>query len=291
MHAPVRVDRATWFGRIAKEPLVHFLLIGLFLFALYDFVGRGGTDRVIRVDDNVVGTLHAQFSKTLQRPPTAAEMNALVDAYVRNEIFYREGLALGLDRDDPAIKRRVRQKFETVAEEYQAAAAPTDAELNAWLKDHSERYADPALITFEQVTVDPAGHGGSIEAALQTIRKALAAGKDPADISASRMLPSRFDQFPLDLVERDLGANFAKSLPGLRRGQWEGPVRSGYGIHLVKVEKLVPGRLPPLNQVRTAVARDFEAARRAKAAEAHFQQIKESYRIELPDALPAAKAK
>ena len=279
------------FLRLSREPLVHFLLIGLLLFALYAMLGGGGADRSIRVDDKVVAGLTAQFQATWQRPPTADELKALVESYIRDEIFYREGVALGLDRDDPAIKRRVRQKFETVAEESGAAAPPTDAELNSWLRDNGDRYADPALISFEQVTVDPARHDGSIEAAVQLARQALAAGADPADISASRMLPSRFDLFPLDLVERDFGADFAKALPGLRLGQWEGPVRSGYGIHLVRIEKRVPGRLPPLDEVRTAVARDFEAARRTKAAEAYFRQVKDDYRIELTAALPAAKGK
>lgn len=279
------------FLRLSREPLVHFLLIGLLLFALYAMLGGGGADRSIRVDDKVLAGLTAQFQATWQRPPTADELNALVESHIRDEIFYREGVALGLDRDDPAIKRRVRQKFETVAEESEAAAPPTDVELNAWLRNNGDRYADPVLISFEQVTVDPARHDGSIEAAVQLARQALAAGADPADISASRMLPSRFDLFPLDLVERDFGADFAKALPGLRSGQWEGPVRSGYGTHLVRIEKRVPGRLPPLDEVRTAVARDFEAARRTNAAEAYFRQIRDDYRIELTAALPASKEK
>ena len=277
-------------ARLSREPLVHFLLLGLLLFLLYAMLGGSRDDRSIRVDDKVVGSLSAQFQATWQRPPTAAELNALVNSYVRDEIFYREGVALGLDRDDPTIKRRVRQKFETVAEESEAATPPTDAELNAWLRGQGDRYADPALITFEQIMVDPAQHGGSTEAALQSARKALTAGAEPAEISVSRMLPSRFDLFPIDLVARDLGLAFARSLPTLQPGEWEGPVRSGYGIHLVRVGKLIPGRVPPLNEVRKAVTRDFEAARRTKAADAYFRRIKDDYRIELAVALPATKA-
>ena len=278
-------------ARLSREPLVHFLLLGLLLFLLYAVLGGSRGDRSIRVDDKVVGILSAQFQATWQRPPTDRELNALVESYVRDEIFYREGVALGLDRDDPTIKRRVRQKFETVAEESEAATPPTDAELNAWLRNHADRYADPALITFEQIMVDPAPHGGSTEAALQSARKSLAGGAEPADTSASRMLPPRYDLFPIDLVARDLGPGFARALPTLRPGQWEGPVRSGYGIHLVRVDKLIPGRVPPLDEVRKAVARDFEADRRAKAADAYFRRIKDDYRIELTAALPVTKAK
>jgi hypothetical protein len=278
-------------ARLSREPLVHFLLLGLLLFLLYAVLGGSGGDRSIRVDDKVVAGLTAQFERTWQRPPNAAELNGLIESYVREEIFYQEGIALGLDRDDQMIKRRVRQKFETIAEESEAATPPTGAELNAWLRDHADRYADPALITFEQVMVEPSRHVGSIEAALQSARMALAEGAEPAEVSASRMLPSRFDLFPLDLVERDLGADFAKRLPSLRSGQWEGPVRSGYGIHLVRIEKLIPGRVPPLDNVRQAVARDFEAARRIKAADGYFRRIRDDYRIELTAALPATQAK
>ncbi len=268
-------------ARLSREPLVHFLLLGLLLFLLYAVLGGSGGDRSIRIDDKVVAGLVAQFEATWQRPPTDRELNALVESHIREEIFYREGVALGLDRDDPTIKRRVGQKFEVLAEESEAAAAPTDAELDVWLTDHADRYADPALITFEQIVVDPAQQGGSTEAALQSARKALAAGAEPAEISASRMLPPRFDLFPLDLVARDLGADFARALPKLRPGQWEGPVRSGYGTHLVRVEKMIAGRVPPLDEVRKAVARDFEADRRSKAADAYYRRLRADYRVEL----------
>lgn len=277
-------------GALAKEPLVHFFLIGMLLFAGYAVVGGPSDERSIRVDDQVVAALSKQFEATWQRPPTAVELRALVDSHVREEIFYREGIALGLDRDDPTIRRRVRQKFEVLAEENESAAPPTEAELGAWLTARPDRYAEPALITFEQILLDPAQHGNSTNAALQSARRKLAAGTAAADINASRMLPARFDLVPLDLIERDLGRDFARSLSGLRPGHWEGPVRSGFGIHLARVEKLIPGRVPPLDEVRKAVARDFEADRRTKAADATLRRLKDDYRIELTAALPAAGA-
>lgn len=268
-------------ARLSREPLVHFLLLGLLLFLLYAALGGSGGDRTIRVDDRVVAGLTAQFQRTWQRPPTAAETKALIESYVREEIFYREGLALGLDRDDPTVKRRVRQKFELIAEEAEASDPPTDEQLEAWMKAHPGRYAQPALATFEQILVDPTHHGGSAAAAIQVARNALANGANPAGIGTGRMLPPRFDLFPLDLVERDLGPDFARALPTLRPGKWEGPVRSGFGLHLVKVEKLVPGRAPPLDEVRKAVARDWEAVRRTKAADAYYRRLRSDYRIEM----------
>src|SRR5262245_14953082 len=177
MHAPVRADRIGLMGRMLREPLLHFLVLGALLFALYDLVGGGAAgDRKIDVDDRVAATLYGQFNKTLHRPPTASEMNELVESYVRDEIFYREGVLLGLDRDDPTIKRRVSQKFSTIAEESEAAKAPTDAELERWMNEHPDRYAEPALVTFDQIAFRS---GGTQLAEIEAAREALAAGVDP----------------------------------------------------------------------------------------------------------------
>jgi hypothetical protein len=273
MHAPVRVERVSWFGRIVREPLVHFLLIGLFLFALYGLVGGRTGDRMIRVDDNVAAALHAQFSKTWQRPPTAEEMNGLVNSYVRDEIFYREGVTLGMDKDDPTIKRRVSQKFATIAEEWESSKPPTDAELEQWLKQHPARYAEPSLITFDQVMF-------ASPAAFQAGRKALAAGADPQQLGEGRMLLPHFELYPVDIIQRDFGPEFARSLLSVRPGDWQGPVRSGYGVHLVRVEKIVPGRTPKLADVRPAVVRDFEQARRNRSLDGAFRKLRQSYRVE-----------
>lgn len=278
MHAPVRVERIGLLGRMLREPLVHFLLIGLLLFALYGAVGGGRTDRNIRVDDNVAAALYTQFAKTWQRPPTAQELRTLVESYVRDEIFYREGVELGFDKDDPTIKRRVGQKFATIAEESRPASPPTDAELERWLMRHSDRYAAPSLVTFDQI-----GFGSSKDglAELQSARKALAGGADPQELGDERMMLPHFELYPIDLVQRDFGPDFARSLLATRKGQWVGPVKSGYGLHLVRVEKVVSGRVPKLAELRAAVARDYEQARRTKSLDSEYGKLRQSYRIEL----------
>lgn len=288
MHAPLRVERISLLGRLCREPLVHFLLIGLLLFVLYGAFGRDSNDRDIRIDDNVVAALAAQFQSTWQRPPTTSEINALVESYVHDEIFYREGVALGLDRDDPTIKRRVSQKFTTIAEESEQAKVLTDAELNRWLMQHSDRYAEPALITFDQIAFESAGNDAET-AAVDSAREALAAGADPQTLGNGHMLLPHFELYPADLVERDFGGGFAKALLSVRRGDWEGPIRSGYGVHLVRVERVVPGKLPSLDEVRTAVARDYEEDRRKRSADAAYRKLRQDYRVEYSGAWKPAR--
>lgn len=273
MHAPVRVERVSWFDRISREPLVHFLLIGFLLFALYGFVGGGPRERTINVDDNVAATLYAQFSKTWQRPPTAEEMSGLVESYVRDEIFYREGVTLGLDKDDPTIKRRVSQKFATIAEEQGASSPQTDTELERWMKQHPARYAEPSIVTFDQIMFDS-------PAALEAGRKALAAGADPQQIGGGKMLLPHFELYPIDIIQRDFSTEFARSLLSAPAGEWQGPVRSGYGVHLVRVDKIVSGRAPKLDDVRLAVTRDFEQARRVRALDGAYRKLRQGYRVD-----------
>lgn len=275
MHLPVRPERSL-FGRLVREPLIHFLLIGLLLFTLYDLAGDDNSDRDIRVDDDVAASLFGQFKKTRQRAPTAEEMDALVESYVRDEIFYREGIALGLDRDDPTIKRRVSQKFATIAEEYEAAEAPSDAELEAWMNRNPDYYAKPALVTFDQIMFQ----GSAAEKALEAARKALGAGADPRTLGQGRMLLPHFELYPIDVVQREFGPDFARAITTLRPGQWQGPVKSGYGVHLVRVDKVVPGDAPALAVVRAAVARDYEQDRRTRSLDAAYRKLREIYQVE-----------
>lgn len=269
--------------RLGRDPLTHFLLIGLLLFALYGAAGGGGDRSAIRIDDNVVRALHAEFRNTWQREPSPEEMKALVGAYVRDEIFYREGVAMGLDRDDPTIKRRVSQKFATIAEESEAAATPSDADLARWLTQHAARYASPSLVTFDQIAFEAARY--DVDAAdVRAARAALAAGADPKTLGGGRMLLPHFELYPIDLVQREFGPDFARALLSVRRGRWEGPVRSGYGLHLVRVEQVVPGQVPKLDEVRASVARDYELDRRARSLAAAYAKLGKKYKVEYPSA-------
>jgi hypothetical protein len=278
MSAPPGAEPATRLALLAREPLVHILLIGLLLFVLYGALGGEGTERRIRVDDAVAAPLYAQFGNTRQRPPTAEEMEGLVEAHVREEIFYREGVALGLDRGDPTIRRRGGQKYATIAEESEVATPASDAELQVWLDEHADRYAEPALVTFDQIAfVSPAD---SDAGAIRSARAALAGGADWRTLGTGRMLLPHYELYPLDLVGRDFGPDFARALASLDPGEWQGPVRSGYGVHLVRVGRTVPGRAPQLADVRAAVARDFEQARRTRSLDAAYRRLREVYRVD-----------
>jgi hypothetical protein len=220
------------------------------------------------------------------------EVQGLIDSWIREEVLYREGVQLGLDRDDPVIRRRVRQKIDVLAEESQPSQAPSGAELAEWLRTHADRYALPPVLSFEQSMIDPSRHGRDLQKVTADMQRQLQRGVDPAEATESHLLPARIADTPEDLVARDFGEEFITALRGLPVGTWQGPVHSGFGLHFVKITNRVPGRAPSLDEVRNEVARDVEQDRRERAANAFFAKARGNYRVRIeagPGSVAAAR--
>ena len=158
---------------------------------------------------------------------------------MREEVFYREGLAAGLERDDPIVRRRVGQKIEFMIEVAPQAPA-TDAELQAWLDTHADEYAIEPRYSLRQVYFDPARHGEKLDDAIAGALRALKAGKPVT--GDSTLLPAELDDAPASDIERQFGAEFAVSLKDLPVGGWQGPLRSAFGLHLVELSASDPPR-------------------------------------------------
>ena len=277
------------FRKLLREPLLHFLLLGILLFALYNVVSgwRGGADRRIVINDDTVAALVQGFQGLWQRPPTPQELKGLIEGRIRDEVLYREGAAMGLDRDDVVIRRRVLQKLDIISEESAGQDAPSDVALAGWLKDHAAQYAQPPVLDFDQVLFDPARHGARLESELDAALAQLRAGADPAKFGDHGLLPGHVASSPQDAIARDFGEPFAQALLKLPTGTWQGPVSSGYGVHLVRVARLVPGRPSTLDEVRASVERDFESDRRARAREDYYRRLRQDYKVVIEAQLPA----
>jgi hypothetical protein len=271
--------------RILHEPLVHFLLLGSALFAYYGRVAPAddGQRRIV-VTQAEVDLLATQFKGTWSRPPTPVELNGLVDSYVRDEILYREGVALGLDRDDAVIKRRVRQKLDVIFEESLSQRPASDADLQAYLDSNPATFRRPAAVSFDQIYF---GSDATTLQRLEQARAALARNADPASLGQPTLLPSRQEAMPLDLIARDFGEAFAEQLAKAPVGEWAGPVTSGFGMHLVRVSAIEQSQLPALADVRDVVAREWENARRKQAHEDALAKLRSRYDVEIRAALPS----
>jgi hypothetical protein len=231
-----------------------------------------------------VDLLATQFQGTWSRPPDPVELHGLVDSYVRDEILYREGVALGLDRDDAVIKRRVRQKLDVLFEESVAQNSATDADLQAYLDANPAAFRKPAVVTFDQIYF---GSDAVTPQRLEQARAALARGANPGTLGQATLLPSHQDAMPLDLIARDFGEKFAAALAKTTVGEWSGPVTSGFGTHLVRVRAIEPAQLPTLADVREVVAREWENERRKQAHADALAKLREQYEIEIQAALPS----
>ena len=269
--------------RLLQEPLLHFLILGALLFGLYSLLqGRAPKPATeIVVSRGQVQSLQAQFQRTRQRAPTSEELQGLVESWVREEIFYREGLAMGLDRDDPIVRRRVAQKLEFIADGA-SPTPPTAAELQAWLDAHADKYQIEPRYTLRQIYFDVARHGEKLDAAVAAVaavRRALDAGQTPA--GDPTLLPPALEKARASEVTRVFGKEFADALKALPINTWQGPLRSGFGVHLVRLSAIEAGRRATLDEARAEVERDLLHARTAQSNAAHYEKLRARYTVRI----------
>jgi hypothetical protein len=266
-------------ARLLREPLVHFLVLGGVLFAIF---GRGGSDagvagRQIIVSEADINRLAEGFSRTWHRPPAADELEAQIRDYIREEVLYRTALALGLDKDDTIIRRRLRQKMEFLFED--AVPPPQEADLRAHLEAHPEKFRTQPLISFRQIFVSQT-RGATAEAdARQILARLIGGAAGAANEGDPLLLSEGFNRTPLDRIAALFGDSFAQAMAQSAPGGWVGPLRSGYGLHLVLVTAVEPGKLPPFEQVRSAVEREWFAERRAAVQAAQYQSLLAGYGV------------
>ena len=288
---------STFMKRILREPLLHFLLLGAGLFIAYDVMQKPGVRNdsgEIVVTMGQVENLAATFAKTWQRPPTPEELAGLVRDRVREEVYCREAKALGLDKDDTVIRRRLRQKMEFISDDIAAQAEPTDAELISYLQGHPDSFRVEPRFTFRQVYLNPAKHGENLARdAAQLLAQLKRAGiaADSAQLGDSLMLEHQFAAASASEVDNQFGDKFAAKLRELTPGQWQGPIESGYGMHLVLVSERIEGRLPALAEVRDTVRREWDNARRLEANDKFYQELLKRYTVTIEGLKPTEKEK
>jgi hypothetical protein len=270
-------------ARVLREPLLHFLVLGLLLFVGYRFVsqGRDAERGQIVVTQERIAAMREQFERAWQRTPTAQELDGLVLGYIREEVLYREGVALGLDRDDPVIRNRVRARMEVLSEGADVKE-PTEAELQAWLDSHRSDFEIAPTFTFRQVYFDPKRHGSRMqrdaEAVLTTLRRS-----DPDAVAFHlgdvTLLPSAMSEATAGQIADTFGKDFASAMPGLSINAWSGPLQSAYGLHLVQLVRRTEARTPALAEVRERVQRDWTSANTREASVRHYDELRRRYTV------------
>jgi len=278
--------------RLLREPLLHFLLIGAALFVLYGLLNRGqsGAPREIVISEARVEALAENFATVWMRPPTAVELKGLIDDYVAEEVYYREAVAMGLDQDDTVIRRRLRQKMEFISEDVAAATEPTEAQLQAYLEQHADKFALPATLTFQQVYLSPERRREAVRADAEKLLAELQAGRGPADPTEAgdaTLLPATMEAASPQVIVNTFGEEFARQIDEAAVGQWSGPIESGFGLHLVKVSERVAGSAPSLAEIRPIVLREWQSEQRRALNESFLDTLRSKYEVRVEGAAAA----
>jgi len=271
---------------LLRQPLTHFVVLGALLFAvdLWRNPPGGDADATLVVPADVVEALAGSWHKRTGAPPTAAERQGLINEYVEEEVLYREALAMGFERGDLIIRRRLVQKMEFLLEDLSPGAEPTDAALQDWLDRHAGDYAAAARVAFEHVYLSRDRRGAALSAdaaeTLAALTEAMSA-QEVAGLGDPSMLPGRQSLRTFERVGRDFGGDFAEALAALPVGGWSGPIASSYGLHLVRVSEVSPARDALLDEVREQVHRDYEKAERHAGRKAQLAEMTARYAVEV----------
>jgi peptidyl-prolyl cis-trans isomerase C len=279
--------------RWLREPVIHFLVIGVLLFVAYSFVGSGSVKRQspnrIELTEDDLRQIDAGFTAHWLRHPTAQEMASLVDEKIREEVLYREALALGLDKEDTIVKRRLAQKMEFLAEDVSALREPQINELKDWFGKNSQRFALPSRIWFHHVYFSFDRKGEEASKAAARAYKELAGEPVDSAVATRAADPFMFQDYFADCTEdqvaKTFGSKFAKALFQLPCSSWQGPIESGLGWHLVWVDSMTPTRVPAFEEVQETVKTEWQAEQSAEANRRAFAIMRARYEVVLPDAV------
>lgn len=274
---------------LVASPLLHFFVLGGLVFGYYQLVTPASTQPdagVLRLTEADAHRLVVDFAGTHHRAPNPEELRALIRDWAVEEASVREALALGLDQGDAVIRNRLRSKVEFLAEAPAAALTPDDATLEAFYRANAVRFAEDGALSFEQVLLAPDAGPDEVRA----VKAELERGADPGALSTSSLLPPVVEAMATPVVERTFGKDFGDEVAALPPGRWSGPVTSGFGAHLVRLEGRREGVLPPLSEVRARVTEEWRASEARKMREAYMAALLQRYTLQLPEIPDAERA-
>jgi hypothetical protein len=281
--------------RWLKDPLFHFLLIGAGIFMLY---GWQADDDDLRPDQIVFSDAKIDqfinlWERKWQRLPTQRELQGLIEQQVREEVFYREALAMGLDKDDMMVRRRMAQKMEFISNDLASLAEPDDTQLQTYLDEHSEKFVIPGRISYSQVYLNASERGERVYSNAEALLSELSQSTVDVDVSMegdSFMGGYRFTEETDFAVSRIFGEAFAQRLFELPVGEWTGPVESGYGLHLVRIDSRTDPQTPSLEQVRDKVRIEWVAEQQRKTNDLLYAELRKRYEITIGDSASASSS-
>jgi hypothetical protein len=272
---------------LIRQPLLHFVVFGVLLGVTLNWMTgeRAQEDETtIRITATDVARLDAGWRARWNRPPTPEELKGLINSQVREIALHREAISMGLDQNEPVIRRVLVQKLEQIAKDLiELSLAPTDQDLDTYYQENAEQYRPAPLITFSHVFIDPdrreertLDDAAEILAELQSRERPA---EDIENYGDPFMLQRYYPEKDEQRIRSLFGHGFAQSVFELAPGQWHGPVLSGYGTHLVYVEALTEFPTPPLDEVRERVTQDWVDENLRRITDQYFADLLAQYEV------------
>lgn len=273
--------------KILREPLLHFFIIGAAIFAVYYGVNQGNklSDRTsfdILVTKGMVESLGDNFTRVWSRNPTEKELQGVIQDYIQEEVLYREALALGLDKNDTVIRRRLRQKMEFLSDEILQQYEPAEEELKTYFEQNKKLFEQEAQFSFTQVYLNPEKHKKTLDQEVAKLLRRLESKEDGADVNQlgdTILLEPTYDKSSYGVITGLFGKTFADEMLKLPPGKWEGPIHTGYGVHVVFLRERIDSGTPEFKEVRGDVRNHWLTVHRKEAEIATFREMTKRYNV------------
>lgn len=272
---------------LLREPLFHFLLLGTGIFFFYAqfSASEEKSDQQIIITKQKIDTLANAFIKARGRAPTAEEMQQQLEYNIREQVLYREAMAMGLDQDDTIIRRRLAQKMKYLFNDLSVVSKPSDAQLQKFIEENPSKFTIPEMLSFSQVYFDPKEHGDSLDEDAKVLLEKLRTGfiKNSMDLGDRSLLPYDFNNERKSDIRSMFGDAFMQQAFRASKNTWEGPFHSAYGLHLIYIHKRTEAQLPPLSEIRDRVEREWMSFKQHEANEIFYQSMYQHYKIIIDD--------
>ncbi len=267
-----------------KEPLFHFLVIGAGLFLLYGVTVNEPEDEETRIEINTVRAdrMVTLWEKRWNRPPTQEEFNGLIEQYINEEVLYREALAMRLDSDDPVVRRRMAQKVRFISNDIISIDTPSDTVLQAYLDTHASKYQLAGEVTFQHIYFNPAKHDETMKEEAKALLAKLSKENNGIDTQSTGdgfLHGTTFSEMKVFEINRLFGKDFAQKLFEQPIGKWVGPLVSGYGLHLIRIDSRTPSKTATLEIAKQSILEDWTADERKKVNDAFISNLRKQYDV------------
>lgn len=275
---------SSFLSTLVREPFLHFVLLGGLIFGLMHYIDERARITRITITQSQINKLTSDFRLQHGALPTPPQLQALVDNFVKEQIFFRQALKLGLEVDDEIIRRRLVQKYEFLQQDLAIPAEPGSSQLHEYYRLHMDRYVRPATVTFAHAYFSPDARGddGAREAAQALASELNRHGIDVRIAGHGDRFPGKTDFAAVsrDAVDRVFGSKgLAEEVFNVEVNRWSAPLRSGLGWHTVYITARQPARTMPYEAIQESVRLDYLAAERERRNTMAFERLRKNFRI------------